>query len=83
MTSYQDEGNADETQMTRKRNADETQMTPTKEGKEVKNDKEGEELYTSAAPAGPENEEEFYLTSKRKKLKGKRLETFNIFWDKV
>ena len=27
-------------------------------------------------------EESFYLTSKKKKLSGKRLETFKIFWDK-
>lgn len=36
---YQDERNADETQVKRKRNADETQMTPTKELKKDKNEK--------------------------------------------
>ena len=44
---YQDERNADETQMKRKRNADETQMTPTKEFKKDKNEKNEENIYRS------------------------------------
>lgn len=37
--SYQDERNDSETQVKRKRNASETQVKPTKESKEIKNDK--------------------------------------------
>lgn len=34
-------------------------------------------------PTSPKGEEqEVYITKKKKKLSGKRLETFNIFWDK-
>ena len=40
---YQDERNADETEVKRKRNADETQMTPTKELKKDKKEKKEEE----------------------------------------
>ena len=42
--TYQDERNADETKMKRKRNANETQTTPTKEGKEIKELKNGKKL---------------------------------------
>ena len=41
--TYQDERNASETQVKRKRNASETQVTPTKESKEYKELKEGKE----------------------------------------
>ena len=71
--TYQDERNDNETKKKRKRNDNETQTTPTKEGEELKNDKE----YIT-----PSVDEEFYMTSKKKKLTGKRLETFLIFWDK-
>jgi hypothetical protein len=40
---YQDERNADETEVKRKRNADETQVTPTKELKKDKKEKKEEE----------------------------------------
>jgi hypothetical protein len=42
---YQDERNADETEVKRKRNADETQMTPTKELKKDKNEKNEKNIY--------------------------------------
>ena len=42
--TYQGERNEDETQVIRKRNASETQGIPTKESKEYKNDKEGNEI---------------------------------------
>jgi hypothetical protein len=42
---YQDERNADETEVKRKRNADETQMTPTKELKKDKNEKNEKNVY--------------------------------------
>jgi len=42
--TYQGERNEDETQVIRKRNASETQVIPTKESKEYKNDKEGNEI---------------------------------------
>jgi hypothetical protein len=42
---YQDERNADETEVKRKRNADEMQMTPTKELKKDKNEKNEKNIY--------------------------------------
>jgi hypothetical protein len=46
---YQDERNADETEVKRKRNADETQMTPTKEFKNDKKEKKEENIYRAFA----------------------------------
>ena len=50
--TYQDERNADETQMKRKRNADETHLTPIEEGKE---EKEGKELFLLEKETKEEN----------------------------
>ena len=54
---YQDERNANETQTKRKRNASETQTTPTKEGKEVKNEKNDKEDVKAKRFLPPTQEE--------------------------
>ena len=47
--TYQDERNADETQVKRKRHANETHLTPIEEGKEGKEGKEEKEIYREFA----------------------------------
>ena len=46
--------------------------------KQSKEDKKKKVILTSS----DDEEPEIYITKKKKKLSGKRLETFNIFWDK-
>jgi hypothetical protein len=76
---YQELRNANETHLKRIWNASETHLN-TEQPREPSN--QGNHKILSASKTDAAHlQEEFYLTKKKRKLKGKRLETFNEFWE--
>ena len=70
-------------QATSKRPSSDHQPTTNKNVKNVRMEEE-EKTYSAsddAAHAGGNGSETFFLTRRKRKLKGKRLETFNRFWE--
>lgn len=72
---YQTTEQQSEQQMNNKRTTNEQQMNTIKNDKNVKTIKP-----SSSSPDEVVPEPDFYLTKKKKKLVGKRLDTFNQFW---
>lgn len=68
-----------------KQNPSRTQAEPKqeangREGKGIGKEKERNHTTTASADADAGSKEEFYLTRRKRKLTGKRLETFDRFW---
>jgi len=79
---YNPKRNTNETEVKRKRNRSETEVAPTEEGNKEKNVKnEGKEILSAPDGSGNGNCPTFYETRRKRKLTGKRLETFEQFWD--
>ena len=74
--AYQEKEQQDAQQKDNRKTTEEQQKSTNKNEKNEKKEKNDKEDNTSTHVA-----ERFYLTSKKKKLTGKRLETFETFWE--
>jgi len=73
--TYQSDEEKITSKLTNNQPASNQQVTTKQEHKNVNN------KILSSSDDEENEKEEFYLTKKKKKLKGKRLEAFNVFWN--
>jgi len=64
--------------LTKDRQSADKTLTPNKNDKNDKNDKNKEQKISASEPDAVEG---FYLTKRKRKLKGEKLEWFNLFWE--
>jgi biotin operon repressor len=75
-----DQHQADNKEITRNQQGSNKEVTTTKKNKNNKNEKNTKDI-TNPASDNADGLEPYYITRKKRKLTGKRLETFNMFWD--
>jgi hypothetical protein len=77
---YDIKRNANETDLKRIRNGFETDLKTEEKGKKEIRKKEKTKILSASGDAEQPQTTVFYLTKKKRKLTGKRLETFELFW---